>query len=108
MHSVLGPGYLESTDEEALAVELGLRSIPFVRQAPLSISYKRKVVGQQRIDLLVDGDLVVELKAVESFLPIHVAQVMSYLKAGAFDLALLINFNVPRLKDGIRRVFWFP
>jgi GxxExxY protein len=68
------------------------------------VSYKGHPVGESRLDLLVGGQLIVELKAVESLLPIHLAQVLSYLKATGHQLALLINFNVPVLKDGIKRV----
>ena len=106
VHRHLGPGYLESVYEEALAFELELRAIPFVRQAVKSVHYKGRSMGTHRLDLLVADQLVVELKAIESIASIHVAQVMSYLKAGDYELGLLINFNVPRLQQGIRRVVW--
>ena len=104
VHSTLGPGFLESTYEQALAVELRERAIPFVRQAAVDISYKGIVVGQQRVDFLVEGALVLELKSVESLLPVHLAQVRSYLVALDLELGLLINFNEPHLRSGIRRV----
>lgn len=104
VHRELGPGYLESVYEEALGVELGLRNIPFVRQRPFAVTYKGKPVGEGRLDLLVDDSLVVELKTVESLLPIHKAQTLSYLKALDLHLALLINFKVPVLRDGIQRI----
>ncbi|MFH0882360.1 MAG: GxxExxY protein [bacterium] len=104
VHRVLGPGYLESVYEEALAVELELRGIRFERQKGMSVDYKGHAVGEGRLDLLVDGCLLVELKTVESFAPIHSAQVMSYLKAMQLPLGLLINFNVPLLKNGIKRI----
>lgn len=104
VHRTLGPGFLESVYEEALSVELRLRGIPHRRQAPVTVQYKGVSVGEGRIDLLVDGSLVVELKAVESLAPIHVAQVLSYLKASRLHLGLLITFNVPQLRRGIRRV----
>jgi len=104
VHRQLGPGFLESVYEEALAVELTVREIPFERQKSIAVSYKGRVVGDGRIDLLVAGELLVELKAVEALAPIHKAQVISYLKASGHQLRLLINFNVPLLHLGIQRV----
>lgn len=104
VHRQLGPGYLESVYEEALAVELGLRGIPFTRQTVFNVEYKGHSIGEGRMDLLVNDCLVVELKTVDGFAPIHTAQAISYLKATNRHLALLINFNVPVLKDGIKRV----
>ena len=106
VHRHLGPGFLESVYEEALCVELELRKIPFDRQRPIGVDYKGHSVGQGRLDLLVGDKLLVELKAVDRLAPIHNAQVISYLKATHLHLGLLINFNVPLLKDGIRRVIW--
>ena len=103
VHSTLGPGYLEAVYEEALCVELEERSIPFKRQAAFAINYKGRTVGEGRLDVLVGGKLIVELKAVDAILPIHEAQVLSYLKATGHPLALVINFNVRVLKDGIKR-----
>lgn len=104
VHKLLGPGYLESVYEEALSVELSLRQIPFSRQHPIAVSYKGHLVGEGRLDLLVNRRLIVELKAVEALDDIHTAQVLSYLKATRCSLGLLINFNVPILKRGIRRI----
>lgn len=104
VHRHLGPGYLESVYEDALAVELGLRSIMFTRQARFGLDYKGHVIGEGRTDFLVEGCLLVELKAVDAFAPIHLAQTISYLKATKYRLALLINFNVPVLKEGVKRV----
>ncbi|MFB3816242.1 MAG: GxxExxY protein [Candidatus Methylomirabilales bacterium] len=104
VHRELGPGYLESIYEQALAIELGLREIPFVRQAAVPVLYKGHVVGEGRIDFLVGGELVVELKTVDVLAAIHKAQVLSYLKALKLHLGLLINFNVPVLRGGIQRV----
>jgi GxxExxY protein len=104
VHRHLGAGYLESVYEEALAVELGLRNIPYVRQKAFGVSYKEHEIGEGRLDLLVGGELLVELKAVEALAPIHKAQVISYLKATGLHLGLLINFNVPVLRDGIQRI----
>ena len=104
VHRHLGPGFLESVYEEATAVELTLREIPFTRQAAFSVDYKGHAVGASRLDLLVGDCLPVELKAVEALAPIHTAQALSYLKATKHHLALLISFNVSVLKDGIKRV----
>ena len=104
VHRHLGPGFLEAVYEEALCVELSSRQIPFVRQAPVAVRYKGHAVGESRLDVLVANALVVELKAVEAIAPVHVAQVMSYLKATGHKLGLLINFNVPFLKSGIKRI----
>ena len=104
VHRALGPGFLESIYEEALAFELTTRQIPFERQKPLTVMYKDRAVGEGRIDLVVGGELLVELKAVEALAPIHKAQVISYLKAMGRQLGLLINFNVPVLRSGVQRV----
>ncbi|MFA5028240.1 MAG: GxxExxY protein [Candidatus Methylomirabilota bacterium] len=104
VHRTLGPGYLESVYEEACAIEFSLRKIPFERQRPIFVEYKGHPVGEGRADMVVDGMLVVELKAVEALAPIHKAQVISYLKASGFSLGLLINFNVALLKQGIQRI----
>ena len=95
---------LHGVNEEALCIELELCGIPFSRQHNFDIDYKSRKVGKGRIDLLVEDVLVVELKTVESFTPLHFAQTISYLKATKKKLALLINFNVPVLKEGIKRV----
>ena len=108
VHRWLGPGFLESVYEEALCVELRHRGVAFVRQAPISVDYKGEPVGQSRVDLLIDSRLIVELKAVDSLAPIHLAQLLSYLKAARLPLGLLINFNVPVLLRGVRRVVLTP
>jgi GxxExxY protein len=104
VHRLLVPGFLESVYEEALCVELGLRDVPFSRQVPIDITYKGRNIGSGRVDLLVGGCVVVELKATDTIAPIHVAQVLSYLKATRLRLALLITFNVPLLRTGIKRI----
>jgi len=104
VHYALGPGYAESVYENALARELTDRGVAFQRQTPFRVTYKGEVVGEGRIDILVDGKLVVELKAVEQALPVHKAQVVAYLRALNLPLGLLLNFNVPLLKSGIHRV----
>ena len=104
VHRALGPGYLESVYEEALAIELSLRGIAFVRQAEIAIQYKQREVGKGRVDLMIEQRLIVELKAVEVLNEIHCAQVISYLRTTGLHLGLLINFNVSILKQGIKRV----
>lgn len=105
VHRTLGPGLLESADEECLARELALRGIRFVRQKPLPVVYKDvKLECGYRMDLLVDGRVVVELKAVDTLAPIHDAILLTYLRLSSCQIGLLINFNVPALKDGVRRL----
>lgn len=104
VHRSLGPGYGESVYEKALAHELKLRGIPFARQSDFELTYKGETVGAGRLDFLVDGCLIVELKAVEAIGLLHIAQAISYLRATELRLALIINFNVPVLTQGIRRV----
>lgn len=104
VHKTLGPGLLESAYEECLCHELTLHGVSFQRQKPLPVEYKGvKLDCGYRLDLLVEGAVVVEIKAVEAIQPIHEAQLLTYLKLGRWKLGLLINFNVPVLKDGIRR-----
>ena len=105
VHRTLGPGLLESTYEDCLAVELELRGLRFERQKSLSIEYKgRRVAADLRIDLLVEQPVIVELKAVEKLLPVHAAQLLTYLRLSNTRCGLLINFNVPVLRDGLKRM----
>ncbi|HRW24787.1 MAG TPA: GxxExxY protein [Spirochaetia bacterium] len=105
VHRELGPGLLESIYEEALCIELGRAGIPFVRQMELPVIYKGvQLSGAFRVDLLVDNTVVVELKCVDTILPVHEAQVLSYLRLGGWRIGLLINFKSAVLKNGIRRV----
>lgn len=104
VHRELGPGFLESTYQKALAIELRLRDIRCSTETPVALSYKGHPVGEGRLDLLVESSLIVELKAVDKLHPVHEAQVISYLKATGYKLGLLINFNVPVLKDAIHRM----
>jgi len=104
VHRLLGPGLLESAYEECLAHELLLRGIPFDRQKALPVVYKTtKLECGYRIDLLVDGRVVVELKAIEALAPIHDAILLTYLRLSGCKIGLLINFHCAVLKDGIRR-----
>jgi GxxExxY protein len=105
-HRHLGPGFLEGVYEEALCIELAERQVPFERQKEISVLYKGRPIGKQRIDLTVGGVLIVELKAIDALAEIHKAQVISYLKATRLPLGLLINFNIPILKNGIQRVVY--
>ena len=105
VHRTLGPGLLESVYEECLCQELRLRKIPFERQKELPLRYKGfKLAGGFRLDVLAADQVVVEVKTVESLLPIHQAQMLTYMKMGGWKVGLLINFNVPILKKGIKRL----
>ncbi|MGB0768808.1 MAG: GxxExxY protein [Phycisphaeraceae bacterium] len=104
VHRQLGPGFIESTYQKALGIELDIRGISFEAEFPIQLCYKGRPIGDSRMDLLVEQQVVVELKAVEKLAAIHKAQVISYLKAADRNVALLINFNVEVLRDGIKRV----
>jgi len=104
VHRHLGPGFLERVYEQALARELRHREIPFKQQLPVGVTYKGALVGEARVDFVVDDCLIVEVKAVEMLAPIHTAQVISYLRATELHLGLLLNFNVPLLPQGMKRV----
>ncbi len=104
VHRVLGPGLLESVYEQCMCRELKLRNVAYECQVPLPLIYKGdKVEAGFRIDLLVANRVVVEIKAVEKLLPVHDAQLLTYLKLTKKRVGLLINFSVPLLKEGIRR-----
>jgi GxxExxY protein len=108
VHRILGPGLLEGIYEEALACELDSRGIPYARQPAIELAYKGRVIGDLRPDLVVQGSVIVELKAVDRLAPVHLAQALSYLRATDLPLALLINFNAPLLLRGVRRVILTP
>ncbi len=103
VHSVLGPGLLERLYEEALAYELTRRGVPFERQKRVRVRYEDIEVGEQVIDLLVADLVIVELKSVEKVLDVHLATLVSYMRATRMPLGLIINFNTPSLKSGIYR-----
>ncbi len=104
VHRALGPGMLESAYEECLCKELSLRGISFTRQNPVPVEYKNtKLECGYRLDLLIENTVVVELKSIHKILPIHEAQLLTYLRLGKWKVGLLINFNVLRLTDGICR-----
>ena len=105
LHKALGPGLLESAYEECLGIELGMRGVAFERQVELPVVYKeRPIDAKYRIDFVVGNVIALELKAVERILPIHEAQLLTYMRLGGYGTGLLLNFNVPVLKDGVRRL----
>ncbi len=105
IHKALGPGLLESVYEECMCMELELKGIPYEKQKELPVEYKgSKLDCGYRLDIVVDGKLIVELKACEGLQPIHDAQLLTYLKLTGIKVGLLINFNVPILKEGIKRI----
>jgi len=103
VHRQLGPGLLEGTYEAALCIELNNAGLQHVRQPVFPVVYKGQVIGEYRLDLIVEDAVVVEIKSVERFDPIFEAQVLTYLKVTGKKLALLINFNTRLLKNGVKR-----
>ena len=106
VHRHLGPGLLESVYEHCLCTELWARGVAYERQVPVPIVYKGNTVNVDglRLDVLVGGGLVVEIKAIERVLPVHEAQLLSYLRLSGHHLGLLLNFNVPVMRDGVKRI----
>jgi GxxExxY protein len=105
VHRHLGPGLLESAYEECLCYELGQAGFPLARQVPLPVVYKSvRLDCGYRLDIVVENRMIVELKSVEWLMPIHEAQVITYLKLSGIPTGLLLNFNTPVLQDGIRRL----
>lgn len=98
VHNTLGPGFVESVYEEALAHEFDLRHIPFERQKEITVYYKQHVVGRHRLDLVVEDKIILELKAVSTLTDVFKQQVLSYLKATGLKLAILINFGTTRVE----------
>ena len=104
VHRTIGPGLLESAYFQCLCRELSLRNISFHKEFPLPINYKGMLLDcGYKVDLLIDGRLLLELKSVDALHPVHEAQLMTYLRLGGWEIGLLINFNVTMLKDGIKR-----
>ncbi|MCD6090579.1 MAG: GxxExxY protein [Bacteroidales bacterium] len=104
VHKEMGPGLLESVYESCLFQELSLRNIEVKSQVFLPLHYKGVELNKDfRIDMLVENEIIIELKAVDTILPVHEAQIISYLKLADKKLGFLINFNVPLIKDGFRR-----
>jgi GxxExxY protein len=105
VHRAIGPGLLESAYEECLCYELSQLGLGFERQVPLPIAYKEvKLDCGYRMDIVVEGDIVIEVKAVERLIPIHEAQLLSYLKLGNRKVGLLMNFHASVLKNGLKRI----
>ena len=105
VHRTLGPGLLESVYEECLCRELELRQIPFERQRPLPVEYKGvKLECGYRMDIVVDHRVVIEMKCVDAIAPVHEAQLLTYLKLSGIKVGFILNFYVPVLKEGIRRM----
>lgn len=103
-HRRLGPGLDEILYQGALAIEMRLRGIPFAKEVIVPVFYKDELIGERRLDFLVGGRLVVELKVVEQLSALHKAQVLTYLRITGLKLGLLINFNTVLLKDGPKRI----
>lgn len=104
VHRRLGPGLLEGIYADALAIELDFQKLRFQREYEIPIRYRDFPLRSHRVDLVVEGQVLIELKAVERLLPLFRAQVISYLKASGLRIGLLINFNSQFLKDGVRRI----
>lgn len=104
VHKSLGPGLLESIYEEALCYEFELRGIRFRRQVSIDVVYKQKVIKGQRIDIIVEEEVIIELKSVAKIHEVVLAQILSYLKATGLKRGLIINFAEKRLVDGVKRV----
>ena len=105
VHSILGPGLLESVYEECLIFELQSAGLKVEKQKSLPLTYKGLLLESRlRIDILVENQILIELKAVEELTDVHLAQTLTYLKLSGCKLALLVNFNVAHLKNGIKRV----
>ncbi|MDX6403752.1 MAG: hypothetical protein QOH70_1207 [Blastocatellia bacterium] len=103
VHRQLGPGLLEGTYEAALCIELQMAGLNFVRQPVFPVVYKGQVIGEYRLDLIVEDTVIVEIKSVERFDPIFEAQVLTYLRVTDKEIGLLMNFNSRLLRDGIKR-----
>ncbi len=104
VHKLIGPGMLESAYEECLCYELKLRGLNYERQKPVPIVYKKiKLECGYRIDILVENKIILELKAVEGFNPVHEAQILTYMRFAEKRLGLLINFNVTKLTNSLKR-----
>ncbi len=104
VHRELGPGLLESIYEAALCRELDVRELPFRRQVPVEVIYKGTVIKGQRIDLVVQERVVVEIKSLQVLPSVVVAQILSYLRASRLKIGLIINFGAARLVDGVKRI----
>ena len=104
VHRLLGPGFMESTYEEAMCIEMSDKQLQFTRQVRLPLEYKGHLIGEYRPDLVVENKVVVEIKSVERLVGVHRAQVLTYMRALNLAVGLLINFNGEVLKSGVRRL----
>jgi GxxExxY protein len=104
VHRVLGPGLPESAYESALCIELRNGRVPFKRQVGVPLYYKGELLSEHRPDLVVDDRLVVEIKSIERFAPVHRAQMLTYLRITELPVGLILNFNTDLMKNGIKRV----
>lgn len=104
IHRNLGPGLLENVYQKAFCIELNMAGLNFENEKAIEIKYKDQMIGQFRLDILVENKIVVELKSVERNDPLFEAQILSYMKLGGYKLGLLINFNNKLLKEGIKRL----
>jgi GxxExxY protein len=104
VHRELGPGYLEAYYERALEIEFKKRGVQFSRQHPFAVTYQGVVIGEGRLDFLIEETVILELKATESISPTHVATMISYLRANKKKLGIIANLNVKYMKDGLKRI----
>ena len=104
VHSELGPGFLETIYASALEVEFAHEGVAFEREKPIVVRYRDEVIAGQRLDFVVNGQVILEIKAANRLEPVFQAKVISYLRATKLRVGLLINFNVPLVKDGIKRI----
>jgi GxxExxY protein len=104
VHNALGPGLMEKVYSDAMAIELAHRGLKFEREKPVTLTYRGKPLRTHRLDMVVENEVLLELKSVERLMPIHRSQVLGYLRGSELRLGLLINFNAYMLKDQIKRV----
>jgi len=104
VHRHLGPGLLESVYESALCIELKSLGLPFARQIGVPVFYKGELIAEHRPDLIIRDEVIVEIKSVERFNPVFLAQMLTYLRITNLRVGLILNFNRPVMKDGVRRV----
>jgi GxxExxY protein len=104
VHRTLGPGLLEVVYTRAMCVELAASEVPYESEVAIPVMYRDQLLSHQRLDLVVAGQIVLELKAVERLAPVHQAQLLSYLRLSRLRIGLLVNFNVPVLHEGLKRI----
>jgi GxxExxY protein len=104
VHRALGPGLLEAIYVRAVCIELAACGLPFEREKEIPVSYREQLIYVQRLDIVAANRVLIEVKSVERLQPVHQAQVVSYLRASGLRVGLLVNFNVPILKQGLKRI----